>query len=169
MARFVFLIAYSERMSVKKVVIAAFFTARQLISLDALPKSQKFNQEHSVQSILPSLPNEAKRFSRQKTTMNYSVHMDNLMRHNRHRVVDELPRLKILRAPHPPCSPDMSPCDFRIVEDFKVTLKDRDLQSPEEIFTTFRELCNNITFDELQMGFERWRDRLRWITEHDRE
>jgi len=55
-----------------------------------------------VQNILPSLPNEKKRFSRKKTAINFSVHMDNSMCHNGHRVVDELRRLKILRAPiHP--------------------------------------------------------------------
>jgi hypothetical protein len=49
---------------------------------------------------------------------------------------------------------------------FKGKLKCRHRQVPEEIFTSFQELWNNITFEELQMVFESWRDRLHWIIEH---
>jgi hypothetical protein len=79
------------------------------------------------------LLNEKKRFSRQKTAMNSSMHLDNSMRHNGHRVVDESRRLKILRAPHPLYSPDVSPCDFWMFGDFEGKLKDRDLQGPEKV------------------------------------
>jgi hypothetical protein len=47
-------------------MITTFFTARQLITLDALPKGQKDNQECFIENILPSLLNEKNRFSRQK-------------------------------------------------------------------------------------------------------
>jgi hypothetical protein len=33
----------------------------------------------------------------------------------------------------------------------------------------FQELWDNIIFEELQMVFESWRDRLRWIIEHGGE
>jgi hypothetical protein len=46
-------------------------------------------------------------------------------------------------------------------------VKDRHLQGPEEILTAFQELWDGITFEELQMVFESWHDRLRWIIEHD--
>jgi hypothetical protein len=91
------------------------------------------------------------------------------MCHNGHRVVDESCRLKILKAPHSPYSPDISPCDFWIFEDSKGKLKDRRLQGPEEILAAFQELWDNITFEGLQMVFESWRDRLRCIIKHDGE
>jgi hypothetical protein len=115
------------------------FTARQLIALDALPKGQKYNQEYFVENILPPLLNEKKRISGQKTAIQFSWHIDNSMCHNGHRVVDELRRLKILRAPHPPYSPDISPCDFWMFGDFKHKLKDRHPQCPEEILRPFQE------------------------------
>jgi hypothetical protein len=89
--------------------MTVFFTARQLIALGTLPKWQKYNQKYFVQNILLSLLNEKKRFSRQKTSIKISVHMYNSMCHNGHRVVDELHRLKIFRAPHPPYPPHISP------------------------------------------------------------
>jgi hypothetical protein len=53
--------------------------------------------------------------------------------------------------------------------DFKGKQKDSHLQGSEEILTAFQELLDNITFEELQMVFESWRDRLRRIIKHDGE
>jgi hypothetical protein len=100
---------------------------------------------------------------------NFSMHMDNSMSDNWHQVVNELFRMKILRALDPPDSPGISPCDFWTVGDFKGNLNDRDLQGPEEILTAFQELWDKITFEELQIVFESWRDRLRGTLEHDGE
>jgi len=47
--------------------------------------------------------------------------------------------------------------------------KDRHPQGPEEIVTAFRELWDNITFEELQLVFALWRDRLPRILEHEGE
>jgi hypothetical protein len=95
--------------------------------------------------------------------------MDNSMCHNGHQVIDELLRLKILRALHPPYSPDISPCDFWMFGHFKRKQKDRHLQDPAEILAVFQELWHDITFEDLQMAFESWRDRLCWIIKHDGE
>jgi hypothetical protein len=103
----------------QKVIIMVFFTARQLIVLDALPEGQKYNQESFVQKISRSFLNQKKRFSRQKTAINFSVRIDSSICHNVHWVVDELRPLKILRAPYPPYSPDISPCDFWLFTDFQ--------------------------------------------------
>jgi hypothetical protein len=124
--------------------------------LNSLPKWQKYNQEYCIQNILSSLLNERNRFSRQKTAINFSLHMGNSMRHNGHRVVNELRRLKILRAPHTPYSSGINPCDFWTFGNLKEKLKNRDLQGPEEILTAFQKLSDNITFEELQMVFELW-------------
>jgi hypothetical protein len=51
--------------------------------------------------------------------------------------------------------------------DFKGKRKDCDLQGPEEILMALEKLWDSIIFEELQMVFASWRDRLRWIIEHD--
>jgi hypothetical protein len=75
--------------------------------------------------------------------------MDNSMTHNAHRIVDELRRLKILRASYPHSSSGISPCIFWMFRDFKGKLKDSHLQGPDEILRAFQELWDNITFEEL--------------------
>jgi hypothetical protein len=105
------------------------------------------------------LSNEKKRFPPENRGL-FFAHMDNSMCYNVHRVVDELRRLKILKAPHPPYSSDISPCEVWMFRDFKGNLKDRHLQGPEEILRAFQEVRGNVTFEKLQMTFESWRDQL---------
>jgi hypothetical protein len=93
--------------------------------------------------------------------------MDKSIYLNGHQVVNDLGRLKILRAPHPPCLSNISPCNFWIFGDFKEKAEDCLVQGPEESLMAYYELCENITFEELQMVFELWCDWLRWIVEHD--
>jgi hypothetical protein len=52
-------------------MIPVFFTARQLIGLDILPKGQKCNQEHFAQNRLPSLLNDKKYFRDRKPRSNF--------------------------------------------------------------------------------------------------
>jgi hypothetical protein len=53
--------------------------------------------------------------------------------------------------------------------DFKKQLKDSHLRGPEEILTTFQELSDNLTFEELEVVFEPCRYRLLWSIEHHGE
>jgi hypothetical protein len=95
--------------------------------------------------------------------------MDNSMCHNGHRVVNEFRRLKIFRVPYLAYLPDISPCDSWMFRDFKGKMKDAHLQGLEEKVMVFQDLRDNITFEELQMIFESWHDRLRWIIEYGTE
>jgi hypothetical protein len=108
---------------INRIMITSFFTARELIALDALPKGQKCNQEYFAQNILLSVLDEKKRFSRQKAAIKFYVHMDNSMCHNDYQVVDELYRLKIFKVFRPPYSPDINPGNVLILGDLKGKLK----------------------------------------------
>jgi hypothetical protein len=102
--------------------------------LDTLPKGQKCSQEYFVQNMVPSLLSDKKLFSPRKAAITFSVQMDNSICCNRHQVVDELCRLKILRALHPPESPYISPCDFWMFKDFKDKTEGLPSASPRRNF-----------------------------------
>jgi hypothetical protein len=88
----------------------------------------------------------------------FPMPMDSSNYDNKHRVVDELRCLKILRTPYSLDSPDISPCDFWTFGDLKGKLKEHYLQTSEEILRGFQELWDNTTFEEFQMIFESRRD-----------
>jgi hypothetical protein len=52
------------------------------------------------------------------------VHMDNPMCHDGSKVVSKFDKYQIARLPHPPDSPDLSPCDFWLFGMLKKILKD---------------------------------------------
>jgi hypothetical protein len=102
-----------------KIVMMRFFASTRWIALDAVPKGQKHAQDYFVHNIIPSLHLEKKRFARWNTSINSSVEKDDSMCHNGHRVMHELHCLRIIRASHPPYSPDIDSRGFWIFGDLK--------------------------------------------------
>jgi histone-lysine N-methyltransferase SETMAR len=86
--------------------------------------------------------------------------MDNSMCHNDRKVTDELANLKFDRVPHPPYSPDLSPCDFWPFEMLKQKIRDQVFQTVEEIMTAVHRVCNELTLDDLQSVFFNWIEQL---------
>jgi hypothetical protein len=80
--------------------------------LEVLPKGTKFNQDYFIDEIFPGLYNEKRGISRKEGFPAFSVHMDDSISHSRNKISEKLAKRSIERAPHPPYSPDISPCDF---------------------------------------------------------
>jgi histone-lysine N-methyltransferase SETMAR len=76
------------------------------------------------------------------------------MCHNGRKVTDELEVLRLDRVPHPPYSPDLSPCDFSLFGMLKQKIKDRVFQTIEEILDAIRHVWRKVTFEQLQSGYK---------------
>jgi hypothetical protein len=146
--------------SAKKAMLSVFFTSRKLLELDSMSKTQKYDQEYWVQKVIPELQCERSRFARRKTLIESAAQMDNSRRHNRMKLTNALDKLKVIWALHPVYSPDLSPCDFWLFGMLKHWMADRQLQSPKENLDMVTELWDHITFDEVQIFFRPWMDRL---------
>jgi transposase len=101
-----------QNISAKKTMVIIFFTSTRLLVLNFRPKGTKFNQDYFIDTMLPNLYSEKRRIARRKGLTSFSVHMDNSMCHDGVKVTAKLEKKPIARAPHPPYSPDLSPCDF---------------------------------------------------------
>jgi hypothetical protein len=66
----------------RKKMITIFFTARQPILLDALPKGNKFNQQYFIDYVFPDLKKENRNFRRRMPLATFWVHMNNSMDQN---------------------------------------------------------------------------------------
>jgi hypothetical protein len=73
----------------------------------------------------------------------------------------KLDKHPIARLPHPPHSPDLSPCDLWLFG----MLKDRKFDSHDEIKEAITMAWNDFTFDEVQNVFHNWMNRLSWVIE----
>jgi hypothetical protein len=93
-------------------MLTIFFSGAKLISIQALLPGTHFTQEYFVNNVLPDIVDERTRIFKRIRRREFFVHMDNSMCHNGRMMTEELGRLKLDRVPHPPYSPDLSPCDF---------------------------------------------------------
>jgi hypothetical protein len=115
--------------SAKKTTATIFFTSTRLLALNFLPNGTKFNQDYFSDTVLPNLYSEKRRIARCKGLPSFSVDMGNSMCHNAAKVTGKLEKRHIARAPHPPSSPDLRPCDFWLFGILKQKMKERVFQS----------------------------------------
>jgi hypothetical protein len=95
--------------------------------------------------------------------------MDNSMCHNGRKVTDELEVLRLEGIPHPPYSPDLSPCDFWLFGVLKQNIKDQVFQTIEKILDAIRHVWREVTLERLQSVFFDWIEQLECVIEHDGE
>jgi hypothetical protein len=109
------------------------------------------------------LYNEKRRISHKEGFPAFSVHMDNSMCHNGNKISEKLAKRSIERAPHPPDSPDISPCDFWLFGMLKHKMKEREIQSQPVILSTVAKMWNDLTFEDVQSLFQEWMAGLTWV------
>jgi hypothetical protein len=149
-----------QDISASQTMITIFFTSRRLLVLEALPKGTKFNQDYFIQCIYPRLYREKTRISRKTDFPAFLVHMHNSMCHNGRKVSEKFAQRSIERAPHPPYSPDISPCDFWLFGILKHNMKDQEFQSQQAIFNTIAKIWDDFIFEDVQRVFQEWIERL---------
>jgi hypothetical protein len=136
------------------------FTGRELIVLDVLPKDSKFNQLYFIDYIFPDLKSANLNFRRRKPGSTLWVHMDNSTCHNGSKVASKFEKHHIFRLPHPPYSPDRSPCDFWLFGLLTGIMKDGEFHSHDEIEVVITVVWNDHTFEAVQSILFDWMRRL---------
>jgi hypothetical protein len=97
-------------------MITVCFTSTTLIISQALLKGKKFNQDYFISTVLPELVKEKRRLLRRKRGFPFLIHIAKPACHNSHKIINKLTAAGIARASHPPYSPDVSPCDFWLLD-----------------------------------------------------
>jgi histone-lysine N-methyltransferase SETMAR len=141
------------KISGHKTRLTIFLISRRLPVLEARPKGTKFNQDYFIDGIFPRLCHEKRRISRKEGFPAFPVHMDNSMCHNGHKVSAVFAKRSIERAPHPPYSSDINPCDFWLFGMLKHKMKDPEFQSQQAILSVVAKMWNDLTFADVQRVF----------------
>jgi histone-lysine N-methyltransferase SETMAR len=151
------------QLGVQKVMIKVFFTTRMLSVLEPLLKGAKFNQDFFIDTVLPELVQEKRRFARRNPRTDFMVHMDNSAYHNGHKITNGFDRRHIILAPHPPYPPDLSPCDFWLFGFLKESIKGVEFSTDDQLLEAITRIWNDVTFEDIQSDFQEWIDRLSWV------
>jgi hypothetical protein len=128
-----------------------------------IPKDTKLNQYYFIDTVLPNLYSEKRRVASCKSLPSFAVRIDNSMGHNGAKITEKLKKRHIVRAPHLPYSPDLSPCDFWLFGILKQKMKERAFQSEEQILTAITESWNELTFEDIRRVFHNWMEYLIWV------
>jgi hypothetical protein len=136
-------------------MLRVFFAGERRLLLEAVPKGRKFNQDHFLQTVLPVFTSKKRRYCRKNRGAGFFVHMNNAMLHNGARIASIMDRKHLLRAPHPPHSPDTSPCDVWLLGAVKHTMKDIKFNFTSQIVNRVGKLWD-LTFEDVQRVFEEW-------------
>jgi hypothetical protein len=86
--------------------------------------------------------------------------MDNAIPHNGARLASIMDPQHVRGAPHPPYSPDISPCNFWLFGTVKRTMKDIEFNFTEQIVSMVAKLWDDLTFEDVQHVLEEWITRL---------
>jgi hypothetical protein len=86
--------------------------------------------------------------------------MENSACHNGHKITDTLTAADIARAPHPPYSPYLSPCDFWFFGFLKESKTGMVLSTEGQIVESIATIWPGVVFDTLQFMFHEWMQRL---------
>jgi hypothetical protein len=74
---------------------------------------------------------------------------------------------QIVRMPHPPDYPDISPSDFWLFGHVKNSLAGRTFDVPEQLLEAIIGLLDEIQPSELDVVFSHWIERIRWVLENN--
>jgi len=82
------------------------------------------------------------------------LHQNNAPGHTALRVQQFLTKNKMTAIPHPPCSPEVAPCDFFLFPRMKGQMKGKRFADVSEVKKKTLEVLNNIITEEFQKCFQ---------------
>jgi hypothetical protein len=147
-------------------MFTVFFTNRKLLIADDLPKGQKYHQDYFISDIPTELEREKMRYKWRKQGGTFYVHMDHSKSHDGAKIQSKFDIKGLVRSPHPPYSPDLSPCDFWFFGMAKGEMKDREFYTVQDIRSQLAEIWTRLTFEDVQSVFLAMKIRLNWVTEN---
>ena len=109
------------------------FDITGMMYIHLVPTGQTVNKEYYVEVLREF----KKRFPRKRPALfksgRWHFHQDNAPVHNSILVTDYLTKMGIKTVRHPPCSPDLAPCEFCLFPKFKEKLRGCRYETIEEM------------------------------------
>ena len=95
------------------------------------------------------------------------LHHDNAAPHSSKTVTKYLKQERVNILPHPPYSPDLTPCDFFLLPKIKKELKNKKYNKVENFARAVQAITSSIPKEEYHRSFEDWRRRLELCIDKD--
>ena len=147
----------------KKSMFSIFFSMRGFIVVKVLPQDHKFDSDFMTNIIIPEIVTQMHEFRPKMGPKDIYLHMDNAPCHNAKVTTTKIESFEMRRIPHPPYSPDISPCDFWLFGKLKNFLKGQCFSTENELFDAVVNFLKSITKDEIKRVYDEWIKRLNMV------
>jgi histone-lysine N-methyltransferase SETMAR len=141
-----------------KTLFSIFFKSTGPMLIHRIERGQTIDHHYYINQCLRPLIDEIKRQRPSYGTRGIKIHHDNGRPHVHEDVSDYLESEGLTIIPHPPNSPDLSPCDFWLFSLIKDNLTDQD--DSESLHDAVIDFMNSLNPNEYKKTFEKWVERM---------
>lgn len=141
-----------------KAMLIVFFDIQGIIHHEYVPAGQTVTGQFYV-GVLERLRARIFRVRPALAENGWIVHHDNAPAHSSLIVREFLAKKSIPTLPHPPYSPDLTPCDFFLFPKIKSHLKGTHHGGVEEVKGAVTAVLNTLTSEDYERCFQGWERR----------
>jgi transposase len=126
------------------MMVSAYFSHCRFVSVEFLPKRQKYNSQYFIETVLPSIEKKPAECPPKLRTTAAHLHADNAKLHTSKMSIEKIEELGFILVPQPPYSPDLAPCDFFLFGYLKQHLEGKYFTREDEVIAAVREVFDKI-------------------------
>jgi histone-lysine N-methyltransferase SETMAR len=141
-----------------RAFFSVFFKSNGPVLIYRVEWGEAIDHHYYINNCLRPLVNEIKRQRPSYGTSRIKIHHDNGRPHIHKEVSNYLESEGLTIIPHPPNSPDLSPCDFWLFDLIKENLTDQN--DSESLYDAMSEFMYSINKEEYRKTFEKWIERM---------
>jgi len=150
-----------------KVLFSIFFKSNGWLWIHAVDRGEKVDGTYYIDNCLEPVIEELKYQRPNSGVRGMKLLHDNAKPHVASEVKNFLKKEGLNVMPHPPYSPDLSPCDFWLFDYIKRNLQDE--TNKDSLFKSITKIVENIPEKEYKKTFERLIERMQLCIENKGE
>jgi hypothetical protein len=124
--------------SSKNMVISGYLTHQWFVSIEALPKTERFNYTLFSETILLNIVQSVSLFRPKMQAQSYWMHIGTATVHNCLLSLQKTEEMRFTRLAQPPYSLDLAPCGFFLFGYLKKELHGKNFRSQNEVIFVVR-------------------------------
>jgi histone-lysine N-methyltransferase SETMAR len=148
-----------------KTLFSIFFKTTGPVLIHYVGRGQNIDRHYYIDYCLKPLINNIKKQRPSCGVQGIKLHHDNGRPHVHQDVLTYLESEGITVIPHPPNSPDLSPCDFWLFDFVKQNLADQN--NSESLCRAVSDFMDSLSKEEYRKTFDKWIERMQLCVDNN--
>ena len=140
----------------RKTMVTIFIGIEGLVFRTVKPANKCWNSEYFINNVLMPLSRHPKIQDLKNHNQTCLIHFDNARCHTSQKVMKYLNDSPFSIVPHPPYSPDLSPCDFGLFGTMKNSFKGKSFDTEEQLLQNIDDFFDHQSENFWESIFNDW-------------